>query len=220
MEISDTKKKMLSHPLYCITADKFSNGRTVLQVAGAMLDAGARIIQYREKAPSMLRKYEECIALRALTAKTGATFIVNDDIHIAMAVGADGVHIGQDDMPIEAVRTLVGDEMIIGLSTHSPEQARDAIARGADYIGVGPLFQTFTKDDVCAPVGLEYLDFAVKNVHIPFVAIGGIKLDNLREVASRGARCAALVTEIVGAADIGEAVRQALAIMAANSPQL
>ncbi len=213
MDMTHIKRKKLEHPLYCITAEKFSQGRTAVEVAGAMLDAGVRIIQYREKAPSMLCRYEECIALRALTAKAGATFIVNDDVHIAMAVGADGVHLGQDDMPIEAVRALTGEEMIIGLSSHSPGQARDAIARGADYIGVGPLFQTFTKDDVCAPVGLEYLDFAVKNVTIPFVAIGGIKLHNLPEVVKRGARCAALVTEIVGAGDIGAAVKEALRIM-------
>jgi thiamine-phosphate pyrophosphorylase len=129
-----------------------------------------------------LEKYRECLAIRELTSRAGALFIVNDDPALAIAVKADGVHIGQDDMPIEAARSVLGAGMIIGVSTHSPEQALDAVRRGADYIGVGPLFVTSTKTDVCAPVGLEYLEFAVKNIGIPFVAIGGIKRHNLPEV--------------------------------------
>jgi len=97
-----------------------------------------------------------------MTLDSGVTFIVNDNIDIAMMVKADGVHIGQDDLPIEKVRELVGDEMIIGISTHSPTQAEDAVRRGADYIGVGPLYRTYTKEDVCEPVGLEYLDYVVR----------------------------------------------------------
>lgn len=122
-------------------------------------------------------------------------------------VKADGVHIGQEDLPIEKVRELVGTDMIIGLSTHSPEQAQDAVARGADYIGVGPIFKTHTKKDVCEPVGLQYLGYVAKNLSIPFVAIGGIKEYNIREVKDRGAKCICMVTEIVGAEDISEKVR-------------
>jgi thiamine-phosphate pyrophosphorylase len=127
-------------------------------------------------------------------------------VDIALLVDADGVHVGQDDLPVDAVRKLVGDKLI-GLSTHSPEQARGAIAAGADYIGVGPIFETRTKDNVCGPVGLEYLEYAVKQVPIPFVAIGGIKEHNMAEVCRRGARSICLVTEIVGAADIAATVR-------------
>ena len=188
--------------LYGLTAEKFSLGRSNVEVVGAMLDAGVRIIQYREKTKKMGAKYEECLRLRAMTRESGAAFIVNDDIDLALLVGADGVHVGQEDLPVAAVRSLVGEDAAIGLSTHSPQQALDAVAAGADYIGVGPVFATQTKDDVCAPVGLSYLEYVAGGIDLPFVAIGGIKEHNLARVAARGGRCAALVTEIVGAQDI------------------
>ena len=188
--------------LYGLTAEKFSLGRSNPEVVGAMLDAGVRIIQYREKTKKMGAKYEECLRLRAMTREHGAAFIVNDDIDLALLVDADGVHVGQEDLPVEAVRSLVGPDRAIGLSTHSPEQARAAVAVGADYIGVGPIHATQTKDDVCAPVGLSYLEYVVREIDLPFVAIGGIKQHNLSEVVAQGARCAALVTEIVGAQDM------------------
>jgi thiamine-phosphate pyrophosphorylase len=193
--------------LYCLTAEEHSAGRPNLEVVKAMVDAGIRIIQYREKDKKLLYKYEECKKIRELTKEAGVTFIVNDDIHLAVAVGADGVHIGQEDLPIEEVRKLVGEQMIIGLSTHSPQQAQAAVTRGADYIGVGPIFTTATKRDVCAPVGLAYLEYAVQNISIPLVAIGGIKEHNIKQVRQKGATCFALVTEIVGAADIAGKIR-------------
>jgi thiamine-phosphate pyrophosphorylase len=188
--------------LYGLTAEKFSLGRGNEEVVRAMLESGIRIIQYREKTKKMGLKYEECLRLRAMARDAGAAFIVNDDIDLALLTGADGVHVGQEDLPLDAVRTLVGGSMAIGLSTHSPEQALAAEARGADYIGVGPIFATRTKEDVCAPVGIEYLDFVVRQSSLPFVAIGGIKERNLGEVAAHGARCVALVTEITEAEDI------------------
>jgi len=196
------KSEKLDTDLYCLTAEEYSLGRSNIEVVKAMLSAGIKIIQYREKEKKMLHKYNECVKIRELTYAAGATFIVNDDIDLAMMVEADGVHIGQYDLPIEKVRELVGKEMIIGVSTHSPQQAQDAIAKGADYIGVGPIFSTRTKKDVCAPVGFEYLDYAVKNVNIPFVAIGGIKEHNITEIKARGAKMIAMVTEIVGAENI------------------
>lgn len=199
--------------LYCLTAEKFSQGRSNADVVAAMLDAGVRIIQYREKTKKMGLKYEECLHLRAMTREAGAAFIVNDDIDLALLVGADGVHVGQEDLPVGAVRTLVGEKMAIGLSTHSPQQARAAVAHCADYIGVGPIFATKTKDDVCAPVGLEYLDFVVREIDLPFVAIGGIKEHNLAEVAAHGARCLALVTEITQAQDIKKKIASLLHVL-------
>ncbi len=188
--------------LYGLTAEKFSRGRGNEEVVRAMLDSGIRIIQYREKTKKMGLKYEECLRLRAMTHDAGAAFIVNDDIDLALLTGADGVHVGQEDLPLEAVRRLVGGSMAIGLSTHSPEQALAATAQGADYIGVGPIFATRTKEDVCAPVGFEYLDFVIRGSNLPFVAIGGIKEHNLGEVAAHGAGCVALVSEITEAVDI------------------
>lgn len=196
------RRNLLDTDLYCITGEAFSRGRSNIEVVREMIEAGIKIIQYREKEKKALYKYEECLQIREMTGEAGVTFIINDDIDLAMLVKADGVHIGQEDLPIEKVRELVGKEMIIGLSTHSPRQAREAVARGADYIGVGPIFRTFTKKDVCEPVGLEYVDYVVNNLNIPFVAIGGIKEDNIREVSARGAKCICLVTEILEAEDI------------------
>jgi thiamine-phosphate pyrophosphorylase len=173
-----------------------------------MLEAGVKLVQYREKEFSMRQRYHECLAIRDLTAEHDACFIVNDDLDLAMAVAADGIHVGQDDLPVEKVRELAGDKMIIGLSTHSPIQADQAVKLGVDYIGVGPLFQTFTKKEVCAPVGLAYLDYVVTNHQVPFVAIGGIKQHNVADVVKHGAKCITLVTEIVGAEDIGEMIRE------------
>lgn len=198
--------KALAKDLYGITAEEYSLGRSNITVVGEMLRAGIRVIQYREKVKEKRRKYEECLVIRELTGKAGATFIVNDDVDLAILVKADGVHIGQEDLPPDRVRELVGKEMLIGMSTHSPEQARDAVARGVDYIGVGPVFATQTKKNVCDPVGLEYVEFAARNIPIPFVAIGGIKENNIALVAAAGAGCIALVTEIVGAPDIGRKI--------------
>jgi thiamine-phosphate pyrophosphorylase len=207
------KAALLATDLYGITAEKYSLGRSNEDVVAQMLQAGIKIIQYREKEKSLKEKLAECRTLRALTRKFNAAFIINDDISIAQLVDADGVHIGQDDLPIESVRAILGHEKIIGLSTHSPAQLQAAIKRGADYIGVGPLYTTQTKVNVCAAVGLEYLDYARKNATIPFVAIGGIKEHNLADVVRHGATCVALVTEIVGAEDIAEKVMRLKSII-------
>ncbi|MDX9786372.1 MAG: thiamine phosphate synthase [Desulfobacterales bacterium] len=200
--------------IYGITAEKFSNGRSNVAVALEMIRGGVSVLQYREKhADKSIRTiYEECRRLREITRDHGVMFIVNDFIDIAMLVDADGVHVGQDDLPVAEVRKLVGDK-VIGLSTHSPVQARAALADGADYIGVGPIYETHTKDNVCAPVGLEYLEWVVTHVPMPFVAIGGIKETNIREVRRRGARTVCLVTDIVGAADISGKVKGLISAM-------
>lgn len=206
--ITEIKRRKLVYPLYAITAEEYSAGRGNIEVVRDILKGGVKILQYRQKEKSKREKYLECMEIRKMTEKAAATFIVNDDVDIALAVKADGVHLGQDDMPIEAARELVKEDMIIGMSTHSPWQAHDAIMRGADYIAIGPIFPTQTKKDVCPAVGLEYLDYAAKNVTIPFVAIGGIKLHNMREVVTHGASCVAMVTEIVSAPDICERVKK------------
>jgi thiamine-phosphate pyrophosphorylase len=192
--------------IYAITDARLSLGRSVAEVAAALLGAGVRIFQYREKKLKAGQMLEECRVLRRLTREAGACFIVNDHVDIALLAGADGVHVGQEDLPVAEVRRLVGPEMLIGLSTHSPEQAQAAAVAGADYIGVGPIFPTQTKEDVVAPVGFAYLDWAAKNSALPFVAIGGVKEHNIGEVARHGARCCALVSELVGAGDIAAKV--------------
>lgn len=202
-------KTVLPPGIYGITAEKFSRGRDNVTVVKDMIAGGVAIIQYREKhdRKSFRSMYEECLAIRHMTREKGIPFIVNDYVELAMLVDADGVHVGQDDLPVAAVRQRVGQK-IIGLSTHGPDQARSAVESGADYIGAGPIFATQTKDDVCDPVGLNYLEHVVCNVPLPAVAIGGIKRHNIDQVLARGARTICLVTEIVGADDIAGTVRQ------------
>ena len=198
---------LLEADIYGITAEEYSLGRSNIEVVARMIEAGIRVIQYREKEKSDRQKYQECLKIREMTREAGVTFIVNDRVDLALLVDADGLHLGQDDLPTEAVRELAGGKMFIGLSTHSPAQAEAAVRLGVDYIGVGPIFATNTKKDVCDPVGLEYLEYVVRNIRLPFVAIGGIKEHNIAEVYRRGAKCISLVTEIVGAPDIGAKVR-------------
>jgi thiamine-phosphate pyrophosphorylase len=204
MTEQERKREMIPAGLYGITAEKFSAGRTNIQVVEKMIEGGIKIIQYREKRPykSYNTILEECKQIRALTRAAGVTFIVNDYVDVALLVDADGVHVGQDDLPVGEVKKLLGKEKIVGLSTHSPMQAEDAVQAGADYIGVGPIFATRTKDDVCDPVGFLYLDWVVQNISLPFVAIGGIKLTNIDRIVQRGAKSVCLVTEIIGATDI------------------
>lgn len=199
--------------LYALTDSRLALGRSVEEQARALLSAGVKIVQYREKHAHAGRMLEECRILRRLTLEAGAAFTVNDHIDIAMLVDADGVHVGQEDLPVPEVRRLLGPDKIIGLSTHSPAQAKAAVLAGADYIGVGPIFATQTKEDVCAPVGFSYLEWVAANISLPFVAIGGIKEHNIGEVAARGARCCALVSELVGAPDIAAKVRAVRAAM-------
>lgn len=211
----DNVKKSLESGLYGITAEKFSCGRTNIEVVGQMIEGGIVTIQYREKkdSKSSLEIFTECKIIREMTRQAGVTFIVNDHVDVALLVDADGVHVGQDDLPVDEVRRLIGDEKIVGLSTHSPEQARKAEKAGVDYLGVGPIFATQTKDNVCGPVGLEYLDYVVGNISLPFVAIGGIKRNNIEEVFRRGAATVCLVTEIVGAPDIKKRVLELQALL-------
>lgn len=194
--------------LYALTDSRLSLGRPLEEVATALLESGIKILQYREKKVKMRQKYKDCLYLRRITQEYGACFIVNDHVELALLCGADGLHVGQDDVPLLELRKLAPN-LMIGLSTHSPEQARRAIQEGADYIGVGPIFATQTKEDVVDPVGFEYLEWVVANTDIPFVAIGGIKVGNIGEVAAHGARCCALVSEFVGAKDIGAKVAEA-----------
>jgi thiamine-phosphate pyrophosphorylase len=211
------KERKLPAGIYAITSEPHSLGRSNIEVAGAILDAGVKILQYREKAKSFREMYEDCLVLRDMTKQTGALLIINNYLELAKAVGADGLHIGQDDMPLTVIRQLAGPDLMIGLSTHSPAQALAALNDGADYIGVGPLYATNTKVNVGDPLGLEYLEYVAANLDIPFVVIGGIKEHNLTEVVKRGARTIALITEIVGSPDIKGQIKRIQLIMETQS---
>lgn len=196
-------EQFINNPIYTITAETMSNGRDNIEVVGQMLKAGIKFIQYREKTKPALDRYNECLKLRQMTRDNGAIFIIDDFIDLAMAVDADGVHIGQTDLPAQVVRQLIGNDKIIGLSTHSEEQLQKANMLGdiIDYIGVGPVYATQTKKNA-VPVGFSYVEYATKNSKHPFVAIGGIKEHNICDVAAHGAKTFAIVSEIVGADNI------------------
>ena len=199
--------------LYAVTDRSWLHGQTLYEQAEQALQGGATFLQLREKELDEAHFQEEAIALKALCKQYGVPFVLDDNVALAVATDADGVHVGQEDLPVEAVRRLVGPDMIIGLSTHTPDQARAAVASGADYIGVGPIYPTQTKKDVCAAVTLDYLDWVVANITLPFVAIGGIKRHNIADVIAHGARCCAIVSEFVSAPNIPARVAEVRSAM-------
>ncbi|WP_078428814.1 thiamine phosphate synthase [Alkalihalobacterium alkalinitrilicum] len=199
---------MREFKLYTITGEEFHQGRDLITVMEQAIIGGSDIIQLRDKTNSKKVVFEKGKQLRELTKKYGVTFIVNDHIDVALAVDADGIHIGQDDLPIEEARKIVGKDKIIGLSTHAIEEAREAERAGADYIGVGPIFPTKSKVDVVDPVTTDYIRQVVKEITIPFVAIGGIKLHNVDQVLEAGATRICAISEIVGTDDIKSVCQQ------------
>jgi thiamine-phosphate pyrophosphorylase len=200
--------RKVDYSLYVITGDKFSRGRPVVEVARAAIEGGATVLQLREKDFTARQLIDAGYQLRRLTREKGVTFIVNDRVDVALAVGADGVHLGQDDLPIGMARRILGPGKIIGISTHSVEQALEAQRQGADYIGVGPVYETRTKDDVQAPVGVDLVRQVASVVSIPKVAIGGIKAHNVEEVIAAGADGVAVITAVVAAEDVSGAARE------------
>ncbi|GAB4417773.1 MAG: thiamine phosphate synthase [Thermodesulfovibrionales bacterium] len=202
-------------PLLYLIMDEKVSGLPFEEMALAALKAGVRWIQYREKTKSRREIYREALRLRELTDEFGATLIVNDHADIALAVEADGVHLGQEDLPLKEAREIMGDR-IIGISTHSIEEALDAESGGADYIGFGPVFYTATKD-AGKPKGLDMLREIKRSVKIPVVAIGGISLRNLQSVLNAGADAVAAASAILKDG-ISENVRSFMEIIN-NSPR-
>ncbi len=185
--------------LYLVTdRSKFTTGDEFLNAIASALKGGVQIVQLREKTATAKEFISLGKKVRELCALYDAIFIINDRADIALAVKADGVHLGQDDMDITSARNILGSEAIIGLSTHCPEQGLKAVESGADYIGVGPVYTTPTKPGRQA-VGLEYVKWAAENVTIPWFAIGGIDTDNLEEVVNAGASRVAAVRAIINA---------------------
>lgn len=186
---------MYLNGLCFITARKESC-LTLKEIATIVLSSGIRCIQYREKDKSRRDIYREALILRKLTTEFGAIFVVNDHADIALAVNADGVHLGQSDLPLKEARKILGKGKIIGASTHSIEEAIAAEAGGADYIGFGPIFHTATKD-AGKPKGIGALREIKKNIKIPVVAIGGINAENLESVIASGADAVAVSSAIL-----------------------
>ncbi len=188
--------------LYAITGEEFHKGRSLVEVMEEAIIGGVDIIQLRDKKSSKKVVLEKAKQLKALAEKYDIPLIINDHIDVALAVDADGIHIGQDDLPLEEARRIVGKDKIIGISTHQIEEAREAQKNGADYIGVGPIFATKSKEDVVDPVTTKYIEEVVNEITIPFVAIGGIKLHNIEQVLNSGATRICAISEIVGSGDV------------------
>jgi thiamine-phosphate pyrophosphorylase len=172
------------------------------------LDANVRLFQLRTKTPETRTLYQIAEALCPLVQQGGGTFIVNDRCDVAMAVGADGVHLGQDDLPLAEARAILGPDKLIGISTHNLNQAIQAEAGGADYIGFGPIFPTATKENPDPVVGVAGLREVRARVRIPIVAIGGITAKNVADVRAAGADCIAVVSAVLTASDPKAAITE------------
>src|SRR5438094_10437373 len=200
-------EKLSRMRLYVITGDRGDELETA-RIVEAALDGGATIIQLRKKSMPMVEQYRLATALRTLTLAHEALLIINDHADLAIAADADGVHLGQDALPPDAVRALPGfDGRLIGRSTHSLEQARAAIKEGADYLAVGPVYATPTKASRPA-VGTGLVSDVAAIADRPFVAVGGIDHDNAPAVVEAGARAIAVVRAVYDAADPAEAARR------------
>ena len=183
--------------LYLVTnSDKFESEDLFLDAVASALKGGVDIVQLREKNMDAKRIISLGRKVKELCAQFGATFIVNERVDIAYILEADGVHLGQDDMDIASARKILGNNAIIGISTHAPNQAQKAVADGADYIGAGPVFTTPTKPGRQS-VGLDYVKWVSENIKIPAFAIGGIDLTNVKEVTACGLKRIAVVRAII-----------------------
>jgi thiamine-phosphate pyrophosphorylase len=189
--------KFILPKIYPITDTRIS-GLSHLEQVRRLVAGGARLIQLREKTEPAGEFYRSAVEATDYAHRHGAKIIINDRVDIAMVTGADGVHLGQDDLPPERARTLLGPDAIIGFSTHSIDQARDALAMPIDYLAIGPIFTTSTKEDPHPVVGLEGpRAIRALNIEFPIVAIGGINRQNAASVLAAGADCIALIGDIV-----------------------
>lgn len=199
------RKALLQKVHLCVITDRgLSRGRSFVQVTQAAIRGGAQMIQLRDKELSDGPFFVEALKLRALTREAGILFIIDDRVDVALSVGADGVHLGEKDLPLEEARKLLGPEMILGASARTPYGVKRAQEAGADYLGVGAIFPTGTKD-VAIFAGTERLTQLRPLVKVPILAIGGITEDNVELAIQAGADGVAVISAAVGAEDIASA---------------
>jgi len=202
------KPENIDYSLYLVTDRELSRGRTTQQIVEAALRGGVTCVQLREKTCSTREFITQALSIKDHLKRHNVPLIINDRVDIAQAVNADGVHLGQSDMPIEMAKVILKDSMIIGISAESLKDAVQAEKDGADYIGVSPIFATPTKTDTAPPLGLEGLREMRKSVKIPLVGIGGLNKKNAGEVIKNGADGVAVVSAIVAADDPEKAARE------------
>ncbi len=192
--------------LYPVTDSTQSRGRSNYEVLEGIIAGGARIVQLREKEISKREYYQMALKFRKRTEESGLLLIVNDHLDVALAVGADGVHLGQDDLPLEAARDLA-PELLIGVSTHNLDEAVAAQKAGADYVNIGPIFPTGTKRTGIPPRGPQAIRQVSPHLAIPFTVMGGINQENMHQVLEAGATKVAVVTAVTQAEEVALAVR-------------
>jgi thiamine-phosphate pyrophosphorylase len=194
--------------LYVITDERLGRGRSHLQIAEAAIRGGADVVQLRDKTASSRLLYDIALQLRRLTRETEVPFVVNDRLDVALAADADGVHIGREDLPASVVRRILGPGKILGVSAETVEEAVTAEKEGADYLGVGPVFEARgSKADAGEPLGLGLIARIRRECRLPIVAIGGIHAENARLVRDAGANAAAVISAVASADDIAQAAR-------------
>ncbi|CDD12202.1 thiamine-phosphate synthase [Phascolarctobacterium succinatutens CAG:287] len=198
-------KAQPDYSIYLVTDESCLQGRALIDCVREALEGGVTLVQYRAKTASSAEMYAEALQLKALCDSFKVPLIINDRLDIAMAVGAAGVHLGQDDLPCAAARKLLGEDYIIGVSAHNPAEAKAALQSGADYLGCGAVFGTATKADV-KKLGTEGLMAICREKGLPVVGIGGVTADNYREVRAAGADGAAIVSGILAQPDISATV--------------
>ena len=195
------KLQNIDYSLYLVTDRGLARGRSTLGIVSAAVRGGTTVVQLREKDCSTREFIEQALAIKDLLKRQGVPLIINDRVDVAQAVSADGVHLGQTDMPLEIAKGILGDSMIIGISAESMQDAIEAEKGGADYLGVSPIYDTPTKTDTAPPLGLDGLRAIHKAVRIPLVGIGGLNNDNSADVIRNGAEGVAVVSAIVAADD-------------------
>ena len=193
--------------VYLVTDHDLVGSRPLPTVIAHALAGGASVVQLRNKHRPIRELYTLGLELRDLTRAADVPFIVNDRLDLALALNADGVHVGQDDLPAEIVRRVLGPHRILGVSVETVAQAEQAALAGATYLGVGAVYATSTKPDANAPIGLDTLAAIVQATPLPCVAIGGITLENAAAVLQTGVQGVAVVSAIMGAADPQQAAR-------------
>jgi thiamine-phosphate pyrophosphorylase len=195
------KLQNIDYSLYLVTGRGLARDRTTLEIVSAAACGGATVVQLREKDCSTRDFMEQALSIKECLSARGVPLIINDRVDVAQAVKADGVHLGQTDMPLAIARKILEDSMIIGISAESLQDAIEAEKGGADYLGVSPIYATPTKTDTAPPLGLEGLREIRKAVRLPLVGIGGLNRDNAAEVIRNGADGVAVVSAIVAADD-------------------
>jgi thiamine-phosphate pyrophosphorylase len=206
--LQDSHRRKMDFELYVVTDRRFAGDRPLASVVRDAIRGGAGCIQLREKKADIRTLLSLAKEIRQVTLGEGATFVVNDSLDVALEAGADGVHLGQEDLPLEAARRLAAGRLLIGISTHNREQALEAESGGAGYINIGPVFPTDTKETPVYPVGTALVRELSPHLSVPFTTMGGIHLSNVEEVILAGADRVAVVSEVMAADDVGKAARK------------